>query len=158
MLKPLEQFFCDKCGEIIEKPEDGRVEWMREGDQRECWGIKIIHNQFATPNKTDENGCSHYEVQGRELPLTDFTGKNQIPELLKFLDLGSIHEPDYKGIRVRDVREFVEFMRRLTIEYYEEARKYWGKAESNGYFDGANEISVYLSDNLRILIERYQSQ
>jgi hypothetical protein len=28
MLKPLEQFICDKCSNVIEKPEEGWIEWL----------------------------------------------------------------------------------------------------------------------------------
>ena len=27
-LRPLEQFICDECGELIEKLEDGWLEWI----------------------------------------------------------------------------------------------------------------------------------
>jgi hypothetical protein len=36
----------------------------------------------------------------------------------------------------------VEFTRRLTVPYYEEAQLYWNQAEQDGLFDGANEISL----------------
>lgn len=58
-------------------------------------------------------------------------------------------------MRVRDVREFVEFARRLTIPHYEEARKYWSSANSDGFFYGGNEIWIYLPQTLKSLIERY---
>ena len=30
MLKPLKQFYCDSCNQIIEKPKDGWVEWLNK--------------------------------------------------------------------------------------------------------------------------------
>ena len=47
-------------------------------------------------------------------------------------------------------------MRRLTIPYYEEARLYWSRAEADGFFDGANEVWLYMPHNLEALIERYR--
>ena len=49
----------------------------------------------------------------------------------------------------------MELVRRLTIPHYEEARLYWDKAKQNGFFEGANEIWVYLPNNLRDLIQEY---
>ena len=59
-------------------------------------------------------------------------------------------------MEVRDVREFMEFARRLTIPYYEQARLFWEQGINDGIFAGANEIKVYTSKFLRELIEEYK--
>ena len=166
MLKPLEQFICDTCGQIIEKPEHGWVEWESkiEGDppRQEQWGFKIVHHSPHSPLKGEhkrDGGCYHYTHSSHrsDLHLTDFLGDNQMPELLSFLDVGPYHDPDYSGPSIVEMREFVEFARRLTIPYYEEARQYWSDALSDGYFGDANEIWIYLPENLEALINKYGS-
>jgi hypothetical protein len=47
--------------------------------------------------------------------LEEFIGQNGAVMLLSFLDVGPYLEADYQGPRVEDMREFVEFMRRLNI-------------------------------------------
>ena len=59
-------------------------------------------------------------------------------------------------MRVRDVREYVELMRRLALPYYEEARTLWGLATESGFFEGGgDELWVYAPETLKALIARY---
>ena len=76
-------------------------------------------------------------------------------QLLHFVDVGEHHEPDFKGPHVKDLREWTELARRLTIPYYEQARLYWHPAHDDGYFDGANEILIYTERFLKELVEKY---
>ncbi len=165
MLKPLEQFFCDKCGGIIEKPEHGWVEWESkiEGNSLKQWGFKIVHHSSFSPimdKQKRDGGCYHYQnsLHRSDLHLDCFLGNYSMPELLSFLDIGPYHNPVYDGPNVFNMREFVEFARRLTIPFYEEARKYWSIALADGYFADANEIWIYLPENLKQLIEKYSDK
>ncbi len=155
-LKPLEQFICDKCGEIINKPEEGWIEWISEinNDDYKVYGFKIVHHSLHSPLK--RGGCYHYtNHSGRSDSHLNHFLENCIIQLLSFLDQGPYLSPEYKGPRVKDMREFVKLTRRLTIPYYEEARLYFGEAESDGVFDGANPISFYLPDTLEYIVETY---
>lgn len=155
-LKPLEQFICDYCGEVIEAPEHGWLEWLVDIDAGfAASDFYVVHHAMYSPRKPQH--CYHHQHDARrhDLYLTQFLDGKGMARLLKFLDAGPYHEPDYNGPRVADMREFVELMRRLTIPYYEEARLYWDRAERDGFFAGANEIWLYLPDNLETLIERY---
>ena len=42
MLKPLEQWYCDVCGEVIERPRDGYVLWKQD-DKLQVYDFTIIH-------------------------------------------------------------------------------------------------------------------
>jgi hypothetical protein len=165
MLKPLEQFICDKCNGIIENPSQGYVEWESKYSNSkklyEQWGFKIIHHYHYSPFKKEDGrgaGCYHYENSPNrsDLDLEHFMGKCQISELLSFLDVGPYHNKDYSGSSIIDLREYVEFFRRLTIPYYEEARFYWNQAINDGFFGDANEIWIYLPENLEHLIKKYR--
>jgi hypothetical protein len=155
LLRPLEQWICDHCGEIIESPEQGFLEWIRdENDKR--YDFKIVHHAPYSPRRPSGHCYHHDDISGRQdLPLKHFVGGEGSAHLLSFLDVGPYHEEDYPGPRVRDIREFVELMRRLTIPYYEEARLYWGRAMDDGFFGGASEVAMYHTENMKIIVERY---
>jgi len=162
MLEPLQQWICDYCGEIINSPDEGWLEWISEkiNEQfvRKAFGFRIVHHRPFSPIEGNENGgCYHYSK--KQLPagisLRDFVGPKGVPNLLTFLDVGPYHSLEYRGPGVKDIREYVELVRRLTIPYYEEALLYWGEAMSQGYFDSANEVWIYLPENLKELVKRY---
>jgi len=160
MLIPLKQFICDKCDQIIEYQVDGNVEWEqiileRAPARLENFGFKIIHNSLSSP--FDDCFFYSHKTNGKFTALNDFQNENQMPRLLSFLDAGPHHVPHYLGPEIQNMREFVEFARRLTLPYYEEARTYFQEAETDGYFDGANEIWIYQPDILKNLIEKYSS-
>lgn len=155
MLKPLEQWICDRCGEVIKKANEGWVEWITDRDTHQASGFKIVHHAVRSPR--GNGGCYHYTGHpGRsDTHLDHFIGDTPMVHLLRFLDIGEHHDPDYHGPRVSDMREFVEFFRRLTIPYYEEARTYWSQAESDDMFADANEIWIYLPETQKEIIRRY---
>jgi len=161
-MTPLKQFTCDTCGQLIEKPEDGYVEWLSLKDENKGTyinsEINIVHQFMASPYKdSSAAGCyQHHQKRGRhDLPLTKFLGENNMAYILKFLDMGPYHDPESKGPYVNDIREYVEFVRRITIPYFEEARQYWGAAESDGFFGSPNEVWIYSPNILHELVEKY---
>ena len=158
MLKPLEQWICDRCGEVIKKPKEGWVEWTTDSDTHQASGFKIVHHSAYSPR--GRGGCYHYtDHPGRSDDHLDHViEQTPMVYLLSFLDIGEHHDPDYRGPRVANMREFVEFARRLTIPYYEEARTYWSQAESDEMFVDANEIFIYLPSTLKAIVQNYGKQ
>lgn len=152
MLKPLKNFCCDTCGELIEEPSHGYVEWdwTEDGDQRLDTGWRIVHHPTHSPRP---NGC--YAGLPLSTALDEYLGPDGQARLLAFLDVGEHIPTSERRNRVADMREFVEFVRRLTLPHYEEARRYWSAAEVDGYFDGANEAWPYTQKALKELIARY---
>ena len=163
MLTPLTQFICDTCGELIKEPKEGWIEWIIEVNaktgKRETHSFRIVHHFKYSPLAKEHNaGCyQHEHAKGRQdLHLHHFIEDNtKMAHILKFLDIGPYHEKEYKGPTVKNMREYVEFVRRLTIPHYEEARLYWERALEAGYFQDSNEIWIYGVDNLITMIERY---
>jgi len=164
MLAPLTQFICDTCGQVIERPEDGWVEWISdfEGERPMNRGFRITHHHSTSPIATEHNeGCYKYtNHSGRsDLHLHDFISEEyKMAEILSYLDIGPYHDPTYHGPYVNNMREYVEFVRRLTIPYYEEARQYWQDAIDDGYFGDCNELWLYGASNLKRLIEQYSEE
>jgi hypothetical protein len=158
MLIPLKQFICDTCGEIIEKPEDGWIEWIHSDDGMQT-EFNIVHHAGSSPRKIfNHEGCyQHGGRNGRmDNNLNQYINPNVIMSfLLHFLDIGRHHDPSRNYIGKVNISEYVELVRRLTIPYYEEARLYWEMAKNDGYFDGENEISIYSVNFLKGIIDKY---
>lgn len=163
MLKPLTQFICDTCGEVINQPSEGWIEWlawMNDAENKfEAHSFKIVHHHAYSPlvNNTN-NGCYQHDdaIAGCAEHLHQFIDENyKTANLLMFLDAGPYDEPNYNGPMAKHLREYIEFVRRLTIPYYEEARLYWNEALAGGYFAETNETRMYGVDNLLGVIKRY---
>jgi len=160
MLKPLEQWVCDDCGKIINSADEGYVEWLRDKETHKRHGFRIIHHAPNSPRHPSGN-CykySHHPERGGDLQLSRFIGPAGMAWILSFLDSGPYHERDFSGPGVKDVREYVELMRRFMIPFYEEARLYWETAVEDGFFDGENDVWIYLPEKLKELIRRYGSK
>jgi hypothetical protein len=133
MLKPLQQWVCDRCQNVIESPEKGYVEWI-DGDDELHRDYRIIH----------AGGQCHHHLHAAGLSdssLEDFVGPTGLVKLLSVLDVGAYHDPNFVGhlrIKPANVRNYVETFRRLQLPYYEEARLYWDQATEDGVFDGIN--------------------
>ena len=83
--------------------------------------------------------------------------KNAHQEMFSLLDIGEFHDPSGSFIcGISDFREFVEFFRRLTIPYYEEARLYFSQALEDGIIStDMNVILLYSEDILKDIVEKY---
>jgi hypothetical protein len=153
-LTALKQWICDRCGDVIEKPEDGWVHWRRDRTTRRVSEIEILHHLTASP-KGGERGCYPARMDS-DMHLTAMLGSRGIVDLLSMMDVGAYHDPDARHIGgVTDVRNWVEVFRRLHVPYYEEARLHFKKARANGDLDGVNEVALYLPDTLRQIVEDY---
>lgn len=161
MLKPLEQFICDTCGDIIEKPSDGMLEWIDydndETNSHEVHSFRIVHHSGASRKRNGSNiSCfKHVDWKGSSQDLCDYLHPdNKMARILSFLDEG-IHEKTYSGCPITDMKNYVNTVRRLTIPYFEEAILYWDDAKNDGYFAEVNSVEVYELNTLKALIVRY---
>ena len=152
MLKPLEQFFCDTCGQVIENINQGWVEWLDDVNSETSTlvnsAFRICHHKNRCQKLAKHSRCS-------DLPLSEFVGDIGRIQLLGMLDIGPYHNPEFTGPGIVDFREYAEFIRRLTFPYYEEARTYWSRAISDGFISDENENSIYMPDYLRGMITHY---
>lgn len=159
MLEPLRQFICDECGQVIESPEDGYVEWEEVGEQDRrpiVRGFRIVHHARKSPLGGRE-GCYKY---GDSLYRMDMHLHHYLEcahqNMFSYLYLGQKHDPDnHIGCRIENFVEFTDFFKRLTIPYYEEARQYFTRAIRDGYVEDDNEIFLFTPERLRSIIEHY---
>ena len=156
-MEPLKQWICDTCHGLIRCPEDGYVEWLHgEDPPYNVRGFRIVHHAPASPRKPDGDCYLYTKHAGRnDLDLKGFVGPLGLVRLLSFIDVGPYHQREYGTHRVDDLRGWTEVFRRLHLPYYEEARLHWYKALEDGYFDGCNEVWLYMPETLKTLIERY---
>ncbi len=153
MLKPLQQWFCDRCGEVIEKPEDGWVHWRTDGGLK-IREIEILHHLKASP-RGGQLGCYPPRME-KDRALNTMLGPRGLIVLLSYMDVGEYHDKEATELnRVGDVRNWVTVMRRLHLPYYEEARKYFAEARRDGELEGINEVALFLPDTLEGLVRRY---
>lgn len=163
MLKPLEQFICDTCGGIIEKPEDSYVEFIRESGDL-AHSFNIVHHAPKSPYYEEDNSsrsknCYQHtnEIGRSDSHLNDFLGTKGIAYITSFIDVGEYHIPEYDGVRFKNGREFATFIRRVQIPYFEEARHHFDKAIQDGLIDGQNELAIFDADFLKEICERYSN-
>ena len=159
MLKPLEQFICDECGEIINSPKEGYVEQVEKLNEDGKWiarGFRIVHAYYASPRKkVNTEGCYRYgNESGRmDIGLDDFIQYAK-QNMFSFLDKGVIYDRNGTiGCQIENFREFTEFFKRLIIPYYEEARFYLNEAYDDIY--DINELVLYSEKKLKEIVEKY---
>lgn len=161
MLKPLEQFICDTCGQIIEKTEDGYVEWLSSFDEEKgrvmSKEFRIVHHHAKSPLNSTKAGCYNHDLKhGRsDVDLKSFLAhKHQY--IFSFLNPGFLQDPQREiPSEIEDYAEFSDFGRRVTIPYYEEARTYFSDAENDSEFNGCNEIQLFTENVLKDIIQTY---
>lgn len=155
MLEPLREFICDSCGRPITDTDNGWVEWesFYDKDRQKVVSrnFRICHHEIKCQKLARHPNCS-------DLPLSEFLGEMAIVQTTSMLDIGPYHNKDYPGPEPDDLREFTDFLRRLTLPYYEEARQWWHQAMHDGYFGDSNEILIYLPKNLKAMIKHYQEE
>ena len=143
-LKPLEQWVCDECGQMIDEAEDGWLEWKTYRSGGAKYGdFRIVHNTAGSPRYPYGDCYRRSYVFGSHLKR--YCGLDGLARLLAMFQL--VEKPD----------EIVEIIRRLHIPHYEEARLYWERAKEDGFFAGTSADAVwpYLPDTLKALIELY---
>jgi len=162
MLIPLIQFYCDECGEIIDSPKDGFVEWLEITDEKTekktVNGFRIVHRKTQSPLKAiKHDGCYKYGNNDNRMDNElSYILENSHQFIFSYLDLGFIHDSNGEiGSLIVDYKSFVDFAKRLTIPYYEEARKYFSIAYQEGYFSEENEVGLFTESTLKSIIARY---
>lgn len=142
--KPLTTWYCDHCGEPINAIDDGYVIWhSRGGHARD---FKIIHKVRC-------------DVQDYEssMSLETFLGPNGLAWCLSMLSIGPIMLQRTKaksdGDSLPERHQFVDFVRRVQMPYYEEARRYFTRPAVRVHHSDGNEVSPYVTTALKRIIE-----
>jgi len=145
MLKPLQEWICDVCDKVIEKPEDGFIT-ASINKQEEYYGFKICHKEKCA----DNNRLPFSELQ-------KLLGENGINNFLSLISAGLFKNElgEKSRILVENFDEFVDLFRRLQIPYYEEARTKFNNQKVIEYFSDSNEVGFYFSKELKRIITNF---
>ena len=150
MLKPLRQWICDTCGEVIESPADGWVGFLKDEDLK-AHDFKIVHHVMFSPRSPSGNCYPYNNGANRvSIRLKWLTGDTGIAYLFHFIDS--------HGVKVVDIQEFGELMRRLVIPYYEEAREYFVCALEDSYCHDHTDLTKSSPNDFRKIIDKYTTQ
>ena len=149
-LEPLKQWICDTCGEIIQSPDEGYVQFIDKNRDGKWDDFVIVHHASASPLA---NTC--YRDGYSDLNLSAFLGTDGLSNLIGLIDPGEFYFKELRVPRTSNFRKWVTLVRRLQTPYYEEARLYFGKAKDDGLFAGVNEVAPYKEEFLRNIIETY---
>ena len=144
MEEPLKTWYCDVCGEKIEDASKGYVIWRSAG--RTYQGFKIIHQ-----------GKCDIKSHPASAALNDFLGDKGLSYCMTFLSLGPVisNSGGAGHCYIQDFDEFADFVRRVQVPYYEEARRLYGNHDLLEALSDANEFYPYVPERMKALIERY---
>ena len=127
-------WICDTCGEVIENPKDGWVEWITFEDSdrvRRYRDLRLVHHRPASPHK-EGGGCQfnqRYEFERDGGTVMDY----HLPDLLGvdglMMLLSMVAEEMFP------LNEILEIIKRLHILGYEQARMYFDRAISEGIIE-----------------------
>lgn len=146
MDKPLSTWYCDVCGGRIADVEEGYVLWhSADGCAKD---FKIIHRV-----KCD---VADYESS---MPLTSFVGADGLAWALSILSPGPIilRRSESEGYDMPDPHQLTDFIRRVQMPYYEEARRHFSKRRVRDAYHDANEVAPYRVLDLKRIIEMGRS-
>jgi hypothetical protein len=145
-LLPLSQWKCDACGQIIERPEMGWVEWLA-GPTRgtKAHAFRIVHNSSR---------CQYPSMaRVHDIHLIHLLGPDGLATLLEVLSPGGHTGNREEGVASLD--EWGELVRRLHIPHYEEARQYWADAEADNFFSRSPEHARYSQTTILDILAQY---
>lgn len=146
-------WYCDTCGERIERATDGWLEWRVEEDaakQLRMTAFRIVHHQGAGPRKDTRSGCCYPPAPPRaSYTIADghlhwYVGEDGLATLLRGLQRSS---------RALDVESGFEIIRRLHVPQYEEARRLWPRV-AEGWDGGMPWTQELLAVVIRDGLER----
>lgn len=152
-LVPLKQWICDTCGEVIERPNEGYVQFIDSDNDGKYDDFVIVHHAAYSPLKRN-NKC--YKNGYSDLDLSSFLGTDGLSRLIGLVDPGEFYYPNLLLPKTSNFRKWITLVRRLQTPYYEEARFYFKQAKADGWFDGISEDAPYKEDFLYRIIQKYR--
>ena len=120
---------CDECGQLIERAEDGMLQWLvRTVEDRHVGrDLRIVHHLPASPRRP--KGCYADQQRALELDgsvladghLDSYLGPDGLVSLLSMIEDAELPASDVNKVIMR-----------LFVPGYEQARRYFDRAVSTG--------------------------
>ncbi len=143
-------WICDNCGELLQRAEDGYVEWLitqaDEHGNRRGRGLRLVHHLPASPH----HSCQYDEDEEfrrdgsilQSLSLEQFLGPDGLMLLLSMLARDKLPKADV-----------LEMIKRLHIPGYEHARQHFQRAIDDGVFEPNVPEGYYWQSNINAVLE-----
>lgn len=147
---------CDACGHPILQIEDGWVEWLNRhvaDGESESHSLRLVHRFGASPH--GENRCMHNEKAAyaedrstvADLDLSEFLGADGLMRLLEFA-----------SDRKFELDDLIEFIKRLHIPGYDQARHSFRSAIADGAFEPGSKAGFYLQRDIQATLRWKRNQ
>lgn len=139
-------WICDHCGEFIQKPTDGWVQWKNDTADTQSWDLSLVHHFSASP-LVGKSRCYFEEKPGskehvRNMHLEHFLGPDGLLRLIRFTE----------GTRF-PLDEVLELIRRLNVPGYDVARQYQSEAIAAGFHEPDRPDWLLAQDQIRAIIK-----
>jgi hypothetical protein len=135
------QFTCDHCGQVIDDPNQGIVTWDIIENPNKGKSTRGLYGNFRIVHRPDRDNLNNRcDTPGAFEDLSYFTGPGGLKVCLDLLDRGCI------------TQEVTLLLRRTQLPYYEQARRYFKKAQADYDFWGTD---LQDEDTMKRIIERY---
>ena len=141
---------CDKCGEVINEPKDGMLQWLArvDGDRQRGRDLGIVHHMTASPLGAP-NGCYPDQQQERASDgsmladdhLDRMLGWDGLVILLAMIEDGTF-----------SANEVNRIIMRLFVPGYEEARPYFQKALDTGIVQQGLPDNYFMQTDLQDIV------
>jgi hypothetical protein len=157
-LLPLQQWVCDTCEEIIEKPEHGYVEYKYKLDSVPLLrhDFRVVHHAPHSPYRKSGANCYYPNSErGGDWALTNCLGARGLVLLTSWIDPGKEFVRSFDGPGVKELREWVVLLRRLHVPFYEEARFFFQQAHRDDNLGGSNDFLFYSPKGLQEILREY---
>ena len=89
-LVPLKQQICDTCGEVVERPNEGYVQFIDSDNDGKYDDFVIVYHAAYSPLKRN-NKC--YKNGYSDLDLSSFLGTDELSRLIGLVDPGEFYYP-----------------------------------------------------------------
>jgi hypothetical protein len=137
---------CDTCSELIERVEDGWVEWITIPGAGMSRNLRLVHHKPASPRQDIKEGCQfnqqeEYQRDGgivMDMSLDYFLGAGGLMRLLSLI-----------AEKKLPTEEVLEMIKRLHISGYEKARLYFDEAIAAGVFEPNTAKGYYSQSNIQ---------
>lgn len=141
-MQPLTTWICDTCGNPITDTNASLV-ISRRIDNNTTGDYRIVHKNIGdlTCDPGFQGGYAY------SLELSTFLGQDGLAWLLSELSVGKLREGQ-GTVQVDDMDKYVDFIRRVQVPWYEEARQRFDDPEVRRALDDANEVFPYTPDTL----------
>lgn len=142
MESSVKRWRCDTCHQWL-TADQGYVAWDTN-DKYAAYGFRIIHRQ-----KCDDRSYM------RSVALADYMGPDGFARATSIMSLGPIAltqiPPDERRARIADMDEYCDFLRRLFLPNYEEAREFFSSKKVQEKYYDSSESRPYFQDYLKLI-------